>query len=251
VDLNKLSNDELKRLAESLHVLDERKKYSKQEFLFPKDGLLPRSKFPKQLAFFKAGAFYRERALIAGNRTGKTFTADTEISYHANGRYPDWWEGKRFDHPVKIWVVGKTHDTTRDILQNYLLGSRYDLGTGMIPKIDIERVTSKPGIPDAIQDAYIRHHTNGKFDGLSTISFKSYVQGVEAFMGTSIDVVHLDEEPDQPSIYTECLTRTMTTNGLIICTFTPLEGLSEVVLSFLPNGRFPLGGMGTTEQSND
>ena len=42
-------------------------------------------------------------------------------------------------------------------------------------------------------------------------------------------------------IYTECLVRTMTTNGLIMVTFTPLEGMSEVVLSFLENGKLPEG----------
>ncbi len=40
-------------------------------------------------------------------------------------------------------------------------------------------------------------------------------------------------------IYAECLLRTMTTNGLLILTFTPLQGLTELVLSFLPGGRLP------------
>ncbi len=199
------------------------------------------------MAFMKAGATYRERALIAGNRTGKTYLSTSEISFHLNGKYPEWWEGKRFDKPIKAWVVGKTHETTRDILQSYLMGNRHDLGTGMIPKDDIVRVTSKPGVPDAIQDAHIKHYTNGVYDGISEVGFKSYVQGVDAFMGTSIHVVALDEEPDNVSIYSECLTRTMTTNGIVICTFTPLNGLSETVLSFLPNGKFPENGIGAVE----
>lgn len=201
------------------------------------------------MIYFKAGSIYKERALIAGNRTGKTYNATAEDSWHANGRYPKWWEGKRFEEPVKMWVVGKTHETTRDILQTYLLGSKYDLGTGMIPKKDIIRVTSKSGIPDAIQDAYIRHYNSlGKEDGVSEIHFKSYVQGVEAFMGDQVHVVHLDEEPENPNIYSECLTRTMTTHGIVCCTFTPLYGLSDVVLSFLPGGKFPLGGLGVVNE---
>jgi phage terminase large subunit-like protein len=67
-------------------------------------------------------------------------------------------------------------------------------------------------------------------------------------MGTAMDVIHLDEEPSDPKIYSECLLRTMTTDGIIICTFTPLLGLSEVVLSFLPGGKFPLGGMGVVNE---
>ena len=241
IDLNSMSQEELVKLAEGLEVLEERRKYNKQEFLFP-----DRENYAKHMLFMEAGSIYKERALIAGNRTGKTYLSTAEISYHLNGRYPDWWIGKRFNHPVKCWVVGKTHETTRDILQQYLLGDRYDMGTGMIPREDLERTTTKPGVPDAIQDCYVKHYTMGRHDGISSCSFKSYVQGVDAFMGTSIHVVGLDEEPDNKNIYSECLTRTMTTNGIIICTFTPLNGLSEVVLSFIPGGKFPEGGIGVT-----
>jgi len=37
-------------------------------------------------------------------------------------------------------------------------------------------------------------------------------------------------------IYVECLLRTMTNEGIMILTFTPLQGLSNVVLSFLSEG---------------
>lgn len=244
IDLSEMNHSQLVSLAESLHVLDERHKYNKQAFLFPEHGAFPRHLYKKHLEFFKAGATHRERALVAGNRTGKTFTADSEVSWHLNGKYPTWWEGKVFKQPIEAWAIGKTHETTRDILQKYLLGARYDLGTGMIPREDIVKVTSKPGIPDAIQDVYVKHYSHGVQDGISHLSFKSYVQGVEAFMGDAIHVAHLDEEPPNPSIYSECLTRTMTTNGIIMCTFTPLLGLSQVVLSFLPGGKFPPGGCG-------
>ncbi len=35
-------------------------------------------------------------------------------------------------------------------------------------------------------------------------------------------------------VYGECVIRTATTNGIVMLTFTPLEGMSEVVMSFLP-----------------
>ena len=74
--------------------------------------------------------------------------------------------------------------------------------------------------------------------GNSLLSLKSYDQRREAFQGTEQDIIWLDEEPPI-DIYTECLIRTMTTNGLLILTFTPLEGLSEVVLNYLPGGKIP------------
>lgn len=245
INLNDLNEQELKKLAEMLHVLDEKRKYNKQAFLFPDHGPFGRDKYPKHMLFFEAGSIYKERALIAGNRTGKTYTAAAEMSYHLNGRYPSWWTGKRFYEPITAWEVGKTHETTRDILQQYLIGSKYDPGTGMIPKEDLKRLTTKSGISDAVGEIYVDwHDASGKVQGISCCHFKSYVQGVEAFMGQNVHVVHLDEEPTSRDIYSECLTRTMTTNGIIICTFTPLLGLSEVVLSFLPDNRFPEGGIG-------
>ena len=75
-------------------------------------------------------------------------------------------------------------------------------------------------------------HSSGKN---SLLVFKSYDQRRESFQGTEQDVIWLDEEPPL-DIYTECLMRTMTTEGLVMLTFTPLSGLSEVVLSFLPEG---------------
>jgi phage terminase large subunit-like protein len=62
--------------------------------------------------------------------------------------------------------------------------------------------------------------------------FKSYDQGRDSFVGTEQDVVWLDEECVR-DIYVECLTRTMTTNGLIILTFTPLLGMTDIVKDFL------------------
>lgn len=241
IDLKNLSDKELLDLAQSLQILDEKKRYSLQEFLwdsYTKEG------YEKHVDFFRAGLKYNQRALIAGNRVGKTRTANTELCYHLNGKYPEGWVGRKFNHPVKVWSVGVTHDTTRDILQKYLLGGRFDIGSGMIPKEDIIRVTSKQGVSDAIQDVYVKHYTNGIEDGISELGFKSYIQGVEAFMGTEQHVIHLDEEPTNTKIYDECLTRTMTVNGMIICTFTPLNGLSDVVMKFIPGGRFPEGGLG-------
>ena len=40
-------------------------------------------------------------------------------------------------------------------------------------------------------------------------------------------------------IYGECLIRTATTGGMVYATFTPLEGMSEMALSFLPGGKVP------------
>lgn len=84
---------------------------------------------------------------------------------------------------------------------------------------------------DAIEIVYVSHVSGGE----SILTFKSYDQKREGFQGTDLDVAWLDEEPPL-DVYTETLLRTMTTNGIIGITFTPLMGLSEVVMSFCPKG---------------
>ncbi len=72
-------------------------------------------------------------------------------------------------------------------------------------------------------------------DGDSVLVFKSYDQGRELFQGTEQDLIWLDEEANE-SIRSECILRLMTTDGMLIETFTPLRGLTPIVLQYLPDG---------------
>lgn len=204
--------------------------------MYPDEGPLRRELYAKHLQFFRNGAKDRERLMLAANRVGKTEgVGGYETTLHLTGIYPQWWEGKRFDYPIEAWAAGDTGKTTRDIIQKKLLGPVEELGTGLIPgDLIIGRPLAKPGIPDAFEIVRVKH-TSG---GVSVLGLKSYDQRREAFQGTEKHVIWLDEEPPL-AIYTECLLRTMTTSGLIICTFTPLLGLSDVVLMYLPGGKLP------------
>lgn len=204
--------------------------------MYPAPGSSPysRDKYPKHCEFFKLGAVFDERALFGGNRSGKTVAGCYELTLHLTGRYPDWWEGKRFDHPVNCWAAGDTAKTTRDILQEALIGPKGDpdsWGTGMIPADTIKRVTPKHGLADAIESGYITH-TSG--EGLSSLAFKSYDQGRRSFQGTEQHVILLDEDCPQ-DIYVECLIRLMTTGGVILWTATLIEGITPLMLDFLPH----------------
>src|SRR5690606_38635306 len=70
--------------------------------------------------------------------------------------------------------------------------------------------------------------------GTSNISLMSYQQGVTSFYGTEIHGVFLDEEPPQ-LIFGECLIRTMTTNGFVSLSFTPLKGYTPLIISLFQN----------------
>lgn len=169
--------------------------------------------------------------MMAANRVGKTFgVGGYETTLHLTGEYPDWWTGRRFDHPIEAWAAGDTGETTRDIIQYTLMGAIGELGTGLIPAANIiGEPTKRSGITGAMDIAKIRH----KSGGTSYLAFKSYDQGRKKFQGTAKHLIWLDEEPPA-NVYSECVTRTMTTQGLVLCTFTPLEGLTEVSLKFMP-----------------
>lgn len=227
---------ELVEIHRLLEELQRRRRENKLATLFPDSGQLSRFEYPKFMEFFEAGAHILERAMLAGNRCGKSIAGGFEDTLHLTGEYPDWWEGRRFDEPVRMWACGDTAKTVRDILQLILLGPAGSFGTGLIPAATLERTWNKSGVPNAIEIAHVKH----KSGGISELLFKSYDQGRVSFQGTSQHVIHLDEEPPE-DVYTECAMRTMATGGfkggIILATFTPLNGISEVVKKFLPGGK--------------
>ena len=176
--------------------------------------------------------------MLAGNRVGKTEgVGGYETALHLTGLYPAWWQGRRFDRPIQAWAAGTTAVTTRDVVQLALMGPVDELGTGLIPgDCILGRPRPKGGVPDAFDTARIRHVSGG----VSRLGFKSYEQGRKNFEGTRKHLIWLDEEPPF-DVYGECVLRTMATGpndvpGIMLCTFTPMQGMSETVLYFLPQG---------------
>lgn len=219
-------------LAAAIAEKNRRMRENKISTYYPDTGPLRRELYPKHTQFFEAGSVYRERMMMAANRIGKTEgVGGYELVLHLTGQYPPWWTGRRFNRPIKAWAAGDTGKTVRDILQEKILGPVGSFGTGLIPKACINKVLNKVGIADAVEIVSVKHISGGN----SRLTFKSYDQRREAFQGTEQDVILLDEEPPM-DVYTECLMRTMTNNGMVMLTFTPLMGMSEVVLSILPKG---------------
>lgn len=217
---------------ESLQESIKRAKGRKLFTLYPDEGPLRRELYPKHLEFFRAGREHMERAAMAANRVGKSFgIGGYETALHLTGEYPHWWEGRRFDHPVEWWAAGDTLTTTRDIVQQILLGDIQQWGTGLIPADNIiGDPTMRAGVTGGVDFVRVKHVSGGQ----SLIGFKAYDQGRKTFQGTAKHGIWLDEECDE-TIYDECLVRLATTNGLLLATFTPLLGLSKVALKFMPH----------------
>jgi phage terminase large subunit-like protein len=168
---------------------------------------------------------------MAGNQLGKTYCGAAEVAIHLTGQYPDWWQGRRWDRPVRWWAGSKTGEVTRDGAQRYLVGEPKDesqWGTGMVPGDALLDWGRRQGIADALDNVTVRHVSGG----VSTLGFKSYDQGRQKWQSETLDGVWLDEECPM-DIYMEALTRTNATNGIVLMTFTPLLGYSDVVSMFL------------------
>jgi phage terminase large subunit-like protein len=244
-----LSDEQVDFLLQLQQAEAEAERYSKFDNLFPDETrqignftAWARYLYPKHLEFFRLGATTRSRCFMAANRVGKTFSAGGyEMACHLTGKYPDWWEGKKFKHPIRAWACGKTNETTRDIVQTTLLGDvdfmgarKIVDGSGVIPKacigLQAGSITWKAGVADLIDTIKIKHVSGG----WSKLGLKSYQQGRGSFEGTAQHVIWDDEEPPM-DVYNEQVIRTATTGGIIMITFTPLEGMSDVVQQFLPD----------------
>lgn len=188
--------------------------------------------YPWQQEFHDAGSTNQERMLMAANRVGKTQSAGAEVAMHLTGEYPEWWKGRKFDEPVLVWVGSVTNEASRDICQKELLGGTgEDMGTGWLPKhlIHGKPAMRQAGVSDVVDTIKVRH----KSGGISTVVFKTYDQGWRKWQGTAPHVVWLDEEPDEYKIFTECQTRVLTSKGILLVTFTPLLGETELVRHFV------------------
>jgi phage terminase large subunit-like protein len=191
--------------------------------------------YPKQMEFHAAGAQYPERLLMAGNQLGKTLAGAMEWAMHLTGRYPDWWKGRVFDAPVRMWASGVTAESTRDNPQRVLIGppqQREKWGTGTIP-YDALKETTLGRFGDSVDAVVVRWGGGGDVQqGESVLAFKSYEKGRQKWQGETLDGVWFDEEPPL-DIYSEGRTRCQARRGIVIVTFTPLLGMSDVVKLFL------------------
>jgi phage terminase large subunit-like protein len=209
-----------------------RRQTNKLDRMFPAEtegDFYGRDLYAKHLAFFAAGATYKERLFMAANRIGKSEAGAFETSLHLTGDYPEWWKGHRFERPIAAWACGTNSETTRDIVQTKLFGPFTAIGTGMVPgDLIVHTTPRRSGLAGALESVWVRHVSGGS----SVIGLKTYEQGRTSFEGTAKDLIWDDEEPPL-DIYTEQLYRTVTTRGITLITFTPLQGMSDVVKSFL------------------
>ncbi len=170
---------------------------------------------------------------MAGNQLGKTLACSAELAMHATGLYPDWWQGRRFDHALRIWAASTSGEVFRDTVQRYLLGPVGDIGSGMIPGRCIEDMKRARGISEAYDLVVVKHVSGGR----TLLKMKTYKQKRADWQSDTVDVLWCDEEPPA-ELYDEGLTRTNNGDngqgGMVFVSATPLLGITEVVDRFYP-----------------
>lgn len=194
---------------------------------------------PKQRLFHQMGREKRSRLFMAGNQQGKTLAGSFETACHLTGLYPVWWDGHRFDRPIRCWVGGLNGTKIRDNPQQKLMGPRSAWGTGMIPRVCIssDPAMSK-GTTGLIDFVEIIHAQGGK----SILKFMSYDMDDEAWESDTLHLIWFDEEPEVAK-YSAGMARLTTTGGQDFMTATPMNGMSDVVRLFYPYPTTPERGI--------
>ena len=88
----------------------------------------------------------------------------------------------------------------RDTLQRQLCGADTGeaFGTGLVP---LESFSRKPimvsGGLQAVDTFHVTHATDGKIDGMSTATFKTFEMRREKLQSETVDLVWIDERPDE------------------------------------------------------
>ena len=221
-----LSTQEKKDYLDLLEDYEDYRKYNQNKFYEP---------YEYQRKYHNLGKDQRIRALIAANRCGKSYSAAMEVAYHMTGLYPEWWDGRRFDKPVKAAAAGVTSQQVREVLQKELVGTENrdiinEIGTGAIPKDYLDTEKSVKGRDGAYSKIYVKHASGG----YSSLIFFTYAQGMEVMQGFTADLVWVDEQDKSnfDTIFSELVKRTATSEGLVIATFTPLQGITHIVRAF-------------------
>jgi phage terminase large subunit-like protein len=228
VDRNKLTvealatiNGPLRRELEDLTItVADDMQYNQLKYFRP---------FDHQLRFFTTST--DRRGILAANRIGKTVSTCFETAYHLTGLYPDWWTGKRFDGPITAMVAGEGWSQVALVLQNELLGTpdvklNEQIGTGAIPRDAIVIDTMRNDGANCL-GVEIKHKSGGK----SYLLFANYTQEVRQLQGFKLNLAVFDEQPPD-DFFSEIVTRTATTQGMVLCSFTPLKGLNGLVSKF-------------------
>ena len=215
------------KVIEALKVLQHEEKYNTRlkNFL---DIAYP---WQKQIANLTSD--YSVIGCIASNQTGKTETVCAIVCMHLLGEYPKWYTGKKYlETPPTVVMAGVNSNHNRIVLQEKMFGTanrniESDVGTGMIPLDRIAENSIIKSRDGGIVGCQVTHKSGKN----SILEFRAYEQGREAIQGFPADIIVIDEQP-KDDFWSEALVRTSARQGIVLCAFTPLKGMTSLVEKF-------------------
>src|SRR5574340_982363 len=167
---------DIENLLAGLSPIEREKMRAEVDRALDRKKLAAYAPYARQREFHAKGLNHRERLFMAGNQLGKTWSGAAEMAFHLTGRYPDWWQGRRFTRPIAAWASGVTGESVRDTTQRLLVGRPGQYGTGMIPGACIVGEPKRAmGVPDLLDSVAVKHVSGGS----SRLYFKRYEQGRE------------------------------------------------------------------------
>lgn len=189
---------------------------------------------PKGLQFYASGLTARQRLLLGAVRSRKTSLVLKEVSCHLHGIYPKWWNGYRYNRPVRGLVGTVKAEKTRDVLQKYLLEG--DPQFGLYPFIHKSLIVDKysGALRNSVNKLFVKHISGG----ISELKLSSFSEGASGLQSETFDFAHLDEAPDF-DVYQEILYRTTSFGAyktFVMLTMWPERGMDELVSFFMNKG---------------
>lgn len=145
--------------------------------------------------------------ILGGSRSGKTRLSQGIIGRVIRREGPVYQRLANRERPLKVWVAPQTLEKWRSNWESVMLTDVFaGLGATYVQ-------TPHPVI--TWRDEY----------GENQLWSKSQDQGFMAFESDTVDLIVLDEEPEDPRLYGACISRFATTNGVLVLAFTPLLGM--------------------------
>lgn len=165
--------------------------------------------------------------LLGGNRSSKTERgAFLAVAWLMGKEYfrdePSWRYVKDLpipDHGVNIWAIGLDFSVIQDVIwrEKLRVGHRHP---GLLPRTPCSLITR---VSDSAFQVEV--DVNGR---RSTLTCKSADSGREKMQSASVDLVWIDEEPEE-EIFDELYQRTADCAGKILVTLTPLTDIGSGV----------------------
>ena len=83
----------------------------------------------------------------------------------------------------------------------------------------------------AVDTFHVTHATDGKIDGMSTATFKTFEMRREKLQSETVDLVWIDERPDE-AVYSELYARTSACDGHLMVSYTPIGDGAAVGVTY-------------------